>query len=137
MRSQRGPILGERRGGEPGHRKKHCHGAHAAGDGGPCRAGAAGAGGAHFGSTRISIDGDDPARGATTIRCAYVTLKSVSTGPGKKLSGSASSSGSTLRMYGPGGRRAITNSPAGVSVKLPISTPVSGLKATTCAPWTP
>src|SRR5690348_6489449 len=52
----------------------------------------------HLGSTCISIGDDDPPLGATTMRGEYVTRKLVSTGLGKKLSGSASSIGSTRRI---------------------------------------
>ena len=52
----------------------------------------------------------------------------------KKLSTSASSSGSTRTTCGPGERPPIENCPCAFSVKLPTIAPVAGLNATTCAP---
>jgi hypothetical protein len=52
----------------------------------------------------------------------------------KKLSTSASSSGSTRRIRGPGGIAPIENCPCALSVKLPTTVRVAGSKAMMCAP---
>src|SRR3954468_8973947 len=90
----------------------------------------------HFGTTAIVTSPLSPPRGTTTIRSENATRKLMSTvrEASKKLSISASSSGSTRRIRGPGGIAPIENCPCALSVKLPTIVRVTGSKATTCAP---
>ena len=71
-----------------------------------------------------------PPRGTTTSRSKYLVRKFRSTGSdeSKKLSMSASSSGSTRRTCGPGRSPAIENCPSRVNVKLPTSSPVARIE---------
>src|SRR5262249_2860641 len=92
--------------------------------------------GRHFGATSIATSPLSPPRGTTTTPFTNATRKLMSTflDGSKKPSISASSSGSTRRILGPGGSDEIEKCPCESSVKLPTNSCVTGSNATTCAP---